>query len=83
MIDDLRKRLAAKHLSIRVAPAAKAWLINIGYDPKNGASPLRRAIEDNVESLISDSIIAGKLNSGDIINIDLKKNELKLTTVKE
>lgn len=83
LIDDLKKRLAAKHLGIRVSPAAKTWLINIGYDPKNGARPLRRAIEDNVESLISDAIISGKLNSGDIINIDLKKNKLSLNTVKE
>ena len=83
LIEDLRKRLVAKHLGIKVTDRAKAWLIDVGYDPKNGARPLRRAIEDNVESLISDAIIAGKVKPGDIINIDLKNKELKLTIAKE
>ena len=83
LIEDLRKRLATKHLGVRVSDKAKAWLIDIGYDPKNGARPLRRAIEDYVESLISDEIIKGALKSGDIIVIDLVKNELKLKVAKE
>lgn len=83
LIEDLRKRLVAKHLGIKATDRAKAWLIDVGYDPKNGARPLRRAIEDNVESLISDAIIAGKVKPGDIINIDLKNKELRLTIAKE
>ncbi len=83
LIEDLRKRLAVKHLGIKVTDKAKAWLIDIGYDPKNGARPLRRAIEDHVESLISDAIISEKLKTGDIINIDIKGNKLTLNTIKE
>ena len=83
LIEDLRKRLATKHLGIKVTDKAKDWLINIGYDPKNGARPLRRAIEDNVESLISDAIISGELKGGDIITIDLEKQKLKLKIGKE
>ncbi|MBR5620960.1 ATP-dependent Clp protease ATP-binding subunit [Candidatus Saccharibacteria bacterium] len=83
LIEDLRKRLAAKHLGVRVSDKAKAWLIDVGYDPKNGARPLRRAIEDYVESLISDGIIDGSLKSGDIVMIDLVKDKLKLKIVKE
>ena len=83
LIEDLRKRLAAKHLGVKVSDKAKAWLIDVGYDPKNGARPLRRAIEDYVESLISDGIIDGSLKSGDIVMIDLVKDKLKLKIVKE
>ncbi|MBQ3469538.1 ATP-dependent Clp protease ATP-binding subunit [Candidatus Saccharibacteria bacterium] len=83
LIENLRKRLASKSLGIKISDKAKAWLIDIGYDPKNGARPLRRAIEDNVESLISDAIISGKLSAGDIVKIDLVKNELKLVVEKE
>ncbi|MBR5408972.1 ATP-dependent Clp protease ATP-binding subunit [Candidatus Saccharibacteria bacterium] len=83
LIENLKKRLASKSLGIKVSDKAKAWLIDIGYDPKNGARPLRRAIEDNVESLISDAIISGKLSAGDIVKIDLVKNELKLVIEKE
>ena len=83
LIEDLRKRLAAKHLGVKVSDKAKAWLIDVGYDPKNGARPLHRAIEDYVESLISDGIIDGSLKSGDIVMIDLVKDKLKLKIVKE
>ena len=83
LIEDLRKRLATKHLGIKISDKAKAWLINIGYDPKNGARPLRRAIEDHVESLVSDAIIKGELASGDIVMIDLKKDKLTLSKTKE
>ena len=83
LIENLKKRLATKSLGIKISDKAKAWLISIGYDPKNGARPLRRAIEDNVESLISDEIISGKLQPGDIIIIDLNKNKLTLKVGKE
>ena len=83
MIEDLRKRLAAQHLGLKVSDRAKTWLINIGYDPKNGARPLRRAIEDHVETLISDAIIEGKFKKGDIMSVDLKKDKLTLGVAKE
>ena len=83
LIENLKKRLATKSLGIKITDKAKEWLISKGYDPKNGARPLRRAIEDNVESLISDAIIRGELKAGDIIKIDLTKNELKLSKIKE
>jgi len=83
LFEDLRKRLATKHLGIKISDKAKAWLINIGYDPKNGARPLRRAIEDHIESLVSDAIISGEAISGDILMIDLKKGQLTLKKVKE
>ena len=83
LIEDLRKRLATKHLGIKVSDKAKTWLIDVGYDPKNGARPLRRAIEDHVESLISDAIISGDLQPGDIAMIDRKKDKLTLTKAKE
>lgn len=83
LIADLKKRLADKSLGVKISEKAKDWLINIGYDPKNGARPLRRAIEDNVESLISDAIIKGELKDGDIAVIDLQKNQLTLKVGKE
>ena len=84
MLEDLRKRLATKSLGLKITPAVKDWLIKQGYDPKNGARPLRRAIEDHLETLISDAIIKNELEKGDIINIDITKNgEFKLKVGKE
>ena len=78
LIDDLKKRLATKGVGIKVEPAARDYLIEKGYDPKNGARPLRRCIEDEVESLLSEEIIAGKLTKGDIPVLKLSGKKLKL-----
>ena len=78
LIDDLRKRLATKGIGLKIDEKAKEWLIKEGYDPKNGARPLRRKIEDEVESLLSEEIISEKLKKGDIPVLKLEKNKLKL-----
>lgn len=79
LIDDLKKRLAAKGIGIKVDKSAKNYLIETGYDPKNGARPLRRKIEDEVESLMADEIIAGKLTKGDIPILSLVNGKLSLS----
>ena len=83
LIDDLRKRLAVKGLGLKIDDSAKEHLIKVGYDPKNGARPLRRAIEDEVESLLSEAIINETLKKGDIATLKLVKGKLKLTVTKE
>ena len=78
LISDLRRRLATKGIGIKIDEKAKDYLINEGYDPKNGARPLRRKIEDEVESLLSEEIIAGNLQKGDIPILKLVNKKLKL-----
>ena len=79
MINDLKARISEKSLGLKITPEAKDWLIKKGYDPKNGARPLRRAIEDYLESLLSDAIITEQIKPGQIAVIALDKNKLKLT----
>ena len=83
LFNDLKKRMAAKNLGIKISPEVKKYLIKKGYDPKNGARPLRRAIEDNLESLLSEAIIKGELTKGEIASVNLVKNNLKLTIERE
>ena len=78
LINDLKKRLATKGIGLKVSDAAKAYLIDKGYDPKNGARPLRRCIEDEVESLLSEAIIAEDYVKGDIPTVDLVDGKIKL-----
>ncbi len=78
LINDLKKRLATKGIGLKVSEEAKNYLIEEGYDPKNGARPLRRKIEDEVESMLSEKIIMGELNKGDIPVLKLKNDQLKL-----
>lgn len=83
MIEDLKKRLAQKSIGLQLTEAAEKHLIEKGYDTKNGARPLRRTIEDELESLLADHILDGSLNKGDIAKIDYKSDELTLKIVKE
>ena len=83
MIEDLKKRLSAKSIGLELTPSAKKHLIEKGYDVKNGARPLRRTIEDELESLLADNILNGTLDKGAIAKVSCKKDELVLSVGKE
>ncbi len=75
LLEELRKRLATKKLGLKVSPEVKKYLIREGHDPKNGARPLRRMIEDRIEAIIAEEMIAGTLQPGDIVAIGLAKGK--------
>ena len=83
LIAELKKRMAKKSIGLELSPAVKQHLIGKGYDTKNGARPLRREIEDELETLIADAILTGKLNKGDIAKVDFKNDEFSLSIAKE
>ena len=68
--------LLEKGISLEVTQKAKSWLAKKGYDPNFGARPLKRVIQDNLEDKLSDSILSGKFNPGDVVIIKVKSNEL-------
>lgn len=54
MLDDVNKRLAQNDIQLEVTDKVKEKLVDIGYDPKMGARPLRRTIQDYIEDAITD-----------------------------
>lgn len=54
MLDDVNKRLAQNDIHLEVSDKVKEKLVDIGYDPKMGARPLRRTIQDYIEDAITD-----------------------------
>jgi ATP-dependent Clp protease ATP-binding subunit ClpC len=83
LIANLTQRLAYKNLGLQVSESAKNYLIDRGFDPQNGARPLRRVIEDQLESLISEKIIASKIKPGQTLSATVRKDQLVVTTTKE
>ena len=83
LLSDLKSRLGTRNFGLKISDAVKAKLIKEGYDPKNGARPLRRVIEDQLESLLSEAIIDGTLQPGQIASVDLVKNRFKLRIEQE
>ncbi len=83
MIADLKKRLATKSIGLELDESARKHLIGKGYDIKNGARPLRRTIEDELESLLADKILDGTLEKGAIAKVTCKDDALALSLGKE
>ncbi|MBI6875192.1 ATP-dependent chaperone ClpB [Clostridium aciditolerans] len=81
-LQDVRKRLQNRNITMKITEAAKELLAKEGYDPVYGARPLKRYIENTLETSIARKIIAGEIYDGCIINIDTDgdniviKNEL-------
>ena len=78
MLNDLRKRLSDKQLNLVVTDAAKAFIVDNGYDPIYGARPLKRYIQANVETMIAKEIIGGSRVPGDTLTVDVDNNALVL-----
>jgi ATP-dependent Clp protease ATP-binding subunit ClpC len=82
-LDELKARLVRKGVSIDASKAAKEYLVNEGYDAKNGARPLRRLIQEEIENYIADKLIADDLPKGSVIKIDLKSAKLDFSVTYE
>ena len=78
LLADLGKRLADKQLKLEVTPAAKALIIDQGYDPVYGARPLKRFIQSHVETMIAKEIIAGSRSQGSTLTVDAQGDQLVL-----
>lgn len=83
LIGELRERLVQKGLSLVVRPSAKRLLVEKGYDEYNGARPLRRVIQDDLEHLIADGVLAGMYERGDVLVARAVKGQVVLDVTRE
>jgi len=82
-INELKQRLQRKGISIELSNAAKQYLLEQGYDSKNGVRPLRRLIQDTIEDQLSLNILDDKYSKGDIIQVATKKGQLEYAVTNE
>ena len=75
LISDLKKRLATKKVGMTITEKAKDHLIKLGFSPEYGARSLRRTLEDQIETIISEQILSGKLEAGQITEIDFSRGK--------
>jgi ATP-dependent Clp protease ATP-binding subunit ClpC len=68
---NLTDRLKDKELTFEITDTAKSFLIDKGYDEKYGARPLKRAIENNFEDMLAESILSGDIKPGELIRVDV------------
>ena len=82
-IDELRSRLQKQGISVQLTKAAKDYLLEHGYDAKNGVRPLRRLIQDTIEDQMAVELLDQKYQKGDIVHVGTRDNELTYTTAAE
>ncbi len=75
-IKELTKRLKKQEISLIVDNEVKKYIADKGYSDQFGARPIRRTITDKLEDPISESIIAGKFDSGNTISVHLVDHKI-------
>ena len=76
LLKRLQDRLAEKQLSLKVTNNAKDYIIKNGYDEAFGARPLKRFIQDTIETEVAKTILADDLPAGYTITVDAKGDNL-------
>ncbi len=82
-IGELRTRLQRHGLGLQLTVAAKQYLLDKGYDAKNGVRPLRRLIQDTIEDHIATELLDDHFEKGQIIQVSTKSGELSYSATNE
>ena len=80
MVRELSDRLADQELSLELTDAAKQMVVDNGYDPVYGARPLKRYLQNYVETLTAKKILSGDVHAGDTIVLDVKDGAFTVST---
>ncbi len=79
MIARVGQQLAEREVLIELTEPAKELLVDRGFDPGMGARPLRRAIQQYVEDLLADEVLAGAIPDGSTVLVDRKNDNTFMT----
>ena len=76
-------RLQKKGITLKISRAALDKIVQDGYDPENGARPLRRAIQNDIEDKLSEMLITSEVKSNDTLKIGSQHGHLKFDVVSD
>ena len=73
---ELESQLEAKKVNMIITDEARTYLAEKGYDPKMGARPMARVIQDEIKQILADELLFGHLSDGGEVKIDIEKGKL-------
>jgi ATP-dependent Clp protease ATP-binding subunit ClpC len=79
MLEHTRRRLHAQGITVEITPEALNWLAEHGYEPQFGARPLRRTIQREVDNVLSEMLLNGRLSPGQRVKVDARDGQLQFT----
>ena len=82
-VSSLKDRLAEKRLTLEITNKACAYLAENGYDPVLGARPLKRYVQQAVETPLAKELLAGRFLPGDTVKIDASDSGITITNPKK
>jgi ATP-dependent Clp protease ATP-binding subunit ClpC len=74
-VKQIAARIGTQQIILNISEKAMSLLAKEGYDPQFGARPLKRLIERRIENILARAMLAGELDSGDTVDIDLDETE--------
>jgi len=82
LVSEFADQLKERDIEFEISEDALMYLMEKGYDPKNGARPLRRIIQKELEDKTAKMIVEGKLSSGNKLKATIENNEIVLCAEK-
>ena len=80
LLGELQKRCKEQlDITLKVSPAVKQHIAKAGFDPKYGARPLRRAVQNQVEDMLAEELLAGNISAGDTVTAGCRKDKITFT----
>jgi ATP-dependent Clp protease ATP-binding subunit ClpA len=76
-IFELEGQLQEKHVSLVIEPEARVWLAEHGYDPKMGARPMARLIQEEIKKPLAEELLFGSLAGGGTVRVDVLEGKLQ------
>jgi ATP-dependent Clp protease ATP-binding subunit ClpC len=71
IIKQVNDELEDRKISIELTDQALSKLVDMGYDPRLGARPMRRVISRTVENLVAKKVLSGEIDAGAVVKLDV------------
>jgi ATP-dependent Clp protease ATP-binding subunit ClpC len=80
-LNKIRSRLAEYEIELQITDAATEFLADEGYSPEFGARHLRRTIQHKVEDPLSEDMLSGEFQPGDVVLVDLEEDTITMRVI--
>jgi len=77
-ITELNSQLAEKDVGVNLNERSRKWLAQNGFDPRYGARPMARLINEKIKQPLAEAILFGSLANGGAVSVDIEDGSLKL-----
>jgi ATP-dependent Clp protease ATP-binding subunit ClpA len=74
LLVEIETQLEGKRVSLQLDDEARSWIAKTGYDPKMGARPMARVIQEHIKRPLAEELLFGKLVGGGTVRASVKKD---------